>query len=114
SGSGARFDRALTAGAEIAGFAWGRGADSLGLGGGLLAASRDFRAASATVDADGNGIPDYGYVAGGNERLLELYYRWRFNKQFEISPDLQFIGNPAGNGGAPAYRVFSLRAQITY
>lgn len=114
SGSGARFDRALTAGFELAGFDWGRGADSLGLGGGLLHASNDFRTASATLDADHNGIPDYGYAASGSERLLEIYYRWRFNKQFELSPSLQLIGNPGGNGGAPVYRIIALRAQITY
>jgi hypothetical protein len=114
SGSGARFDRALTGGVEIAGFDWGRGGDSLGLGAGLLHASRDFRAASATIDADHNGVPDLGYAASGSERLVEVYYRWRFNKQFELSPSLQLIGNPGADSSAPMFRVVALRAQLTY
>lgn len=114
SGSGARFDRALTGGFEISGSDWGRGADSIGVGGGLLHASKDFRAGSLTADADGNGIPDYAYAATGSERMVEVYYRWRFNKQFEISPSLQLIGNPGGNGGAPVFRLLALRAQLTY
>lgn len=113
-GAGARFDRALTVGADLAGFAWGRGADSLGVATGALQSARDFRAASTTVDADGNGVPDYGYVASGSERLVELYYRWRLNKQFELSPTFQMIANPAGNADVKAYRVLSLRAQLTY
>ncbi|MDD5250931.1 MAG: carbohydrate porin [Rhodocyclaceae bacterium] len=114
AGSGARFDRALTAGVEIAGYDWQRGADAIGIGGGLLHASSDFRASSATVDADHNGIADFGYAASGSERLVEIYYRWRFNKQFELSPSLQFIGNPGANGAAPVFRVLALRAQLTY
>jgi hypothetical protein len=114
SGSGARFDRALTAGLELAGNGWQRGADSVGIAGGILHASRDFVAGSATVDADANGVPDYGYTAKGSERLMEIYYRWRFNKQFEISPGLQFIANPGADDSAKAFHVISLRAQLTY
>lgn len=114
NGSGARFDRALTAGAEVAGYDWQRGGDAVGIAAGLLHASRDFRAASASVDSDGNGIPDYGYAAQGSERLMEIYYRWRFNKQFEISPHFQVINNPAADSTARTFRVIGLRAQLTY
>lgn len=112
--SGARFDRALTGGIELAGFGWGRGGDSVGIAAGLLRTSADFRAASASVATSADGIPDFGYAAAGPERLGEIYYRWRVNKQFEISPSFQVIARPAGNGEAAAYRVLGLRAQLTY
>lgn len=113
-GTGARFDRALTAGAEVAGYDWQRGGDSIGIAAGLLKTSNSFSADSLTVDADNNGTPDYGYSAKGSERLMEIYYRWRFNKQFEISPSFQFISNPGGDGGAKNFQVFAVRAQLTY
>lgn len=112
--SGARFDRAITAGAEIAGSDWNRGGDSIGIAAGLLRTSKGFRADSLTVDADANGTPDFGYSAKKSERLMEVYYRWRFNKQFEMSPHLQLIANPGADGGAKTYQVVGVRAQLTY
>lgn len=114
NGRGARFDKALTAGLEMAGYSWGRGGDSLGLAAGWLQSSRSWRADAATVDADNNGTPDYGYGARGAERVAELYYRWRLNKQFEVSPSLQLISNPGANPDAKLFHLFSLRAQLTY
>ncbi len=109
-----QFDRALTLGAEVTGNAWGRGADSLGLAVGWLRASGDFKARSATLDADGAGGPDFGWSASGAEQLAELYYRWRVNPQFELSPDYQFIRHSGANGAAGAAHILGLRAQITF
>jgi high affinity Mn2+ porin len=53
-------------------------------------------------------------AAGGAERVAELYYRFRVSKQFELSPNFQYIGNPAGDGRADAVKILGLRAQITY
>lgn len=115
SGKGrVQFDRALTLGAEVTGNAWGRGADSLGLGWGWLRASNDFKAQSATLDADGAGGPDFGWSASGAEQLLELYYRWRVNKQFEVSPDYQLIHRSGANGAAGDAHILGLRAQLTF
>ena len=93
-----RFDRAATVGVEIGGNAWERSADSLGLGFAWLRSSnawRDFAGSSQ------------------NERMIELYYRWRISRQFELSPDLQYIMRPAGSN-ASALRLIGLRAQISY
>jgi len=113
-----QFDRALTLGAEVTGNAWGRGADSLGLAVGWLRASDEFKAQSATLDADaggiGNGVPDFGWSASGAEQLAELYYRWRVNPQFELSPDYQLIRRSGANGTAGAAHILGLRAQITF
>jgi hypothetical protein len=113
-GAGARFDRALTVGAEIAGFGWDRGGDSFGLALGWLATSDSFMRDSATADANGDGTPDYGYTATSGEQVVELYYRYRINKQFELSPDFQYISRPGAAPGATAITVIGLRAQLSF
>lgn len=113
-GGGARFDRALTLGTELAGFDWKRGGDAIGLALGWMATSNDFVRDSATVDADGDGKPDYGYTAGTGEQVAELYYRYRINKQFELSPDLQYISRPGAAPGATAITVIGVRAQLAF
>ena len=109
-----RFDRALTFGAELGGSYWNRGGDSLGLALGLLRTSKDFAGDSAWVDTDGDGIPDYGFNAQGAERVAEIYYRYRINKQFELSPDFQYLGRPGGNLAATPIKILGLRAQLTF
>ncbi|MGE5623272.1 MAG: carbohydrate porin, partial [Bacillota bacterium] len=94
----ARFDRALTLGAEFNGSYWGRGADNLGLASGLLRSSGDYRSFAG---------------AGHAEHVAEMYYRYRISKQFELSPSLQYIGNPGGDNNA-AIKIFGLRAQLSY
>lgn len=113
-GAGARFDKALTAGFELAGYGWQRGGDTIGLAAGWLQSSPGFRAASATLDVNGNGLYDYGYRAQGAERLLEAYYRWRINKQFELTPSFQYIARPGGNADGKPFYALALRAQLTY
>ena len=107
-----RFDRALTFGAEIAGNAWGRGADSLGIAAGFLRTSSSYRRDSSTLDLDGDGALDPR--ASGIERVGEIYYRFRFNNRFELTPDFQFIQRPGGDGGASTVKVAGLRAKVGF
>ncbi|OGA54385.1 MAG: hypothetical protein A3G24_05845 [Betaproteobacteria bacterium RIFCSPLOWO2_12_FULL_62_13] len=109
-----RFDRALTLGTEFGGDYWGRAADSIGVAAGFLRTSAAFRNESATVDADGDGNPDFGFAASGTERIGELYYRFRVNSRFELSPDLQFIRRPGGNAAAPSMTLVGLRAKVGF
>ena len=109
-----RFGRALTAGAELAGNAWSRAADSLGLAFGALRTSADFRKDSPTIDANGDAVPDFGYQAGGSEKLVELYYRYKLNSHVELTPDFQWIRQPGGNAAAPTVRVIGLRAKVGF
>lgn len=113
-GAGALFDKALTAGFELAGSEWGRSDDTVGLAAGVVRSAAGFRADSRRIDLDGNGVPDYGYAARGSELPFELYYRWRLSRQFEITPSLQFIAHPGANPDAPAWRIVSLRVQLSY
>jgi high affinity Mn2+ porin len=107
-----KFDRALTVGTELAGGAWGRAADGLGIAVGALRTSGDFRADSPNIDADGDGNADFGYQATGWEKQAELYYRYKVNGKFELTPDFQLIQRPAGDGTTQAIKVIGLRAKI--
>ncbi|MBI1891444.1 MAG: carbohydrate porin [Burkholderiales bacterium] len=107
-----RFDRALTGGVEIGGSGWGRSADALGFALGYLRTSSSYRTDSSTLDLDGDGVLDP--PASGGERIAELYYRYRVNDRFEVSPDLQWISRPAGNGTTSPITVIGLRARIGF
>jgi carbohydrate-selective porin OprB len=109
-----RFDQALTLGSEFGGSYWNRGADAIGVALGWLKTSDDFRRDSLTVDANGDTVPDYGYRASGAEQLTELYYRYHFNKQVALSPNLQLIRNPGGNDQADDVKAAGVRLQINY
>jgi hypothetical protein len=106
SGDG-NFDRALTLGAEHGGRLWGRGRDAIGLAAGWL------RTGSAWRDATADGSLA-GYAASGNEQLVELYYRMKLNERLELSPDLQWIRRPGGDGLAPTVRVVGVRASFGF
>ena len=108
------FDRAVTLGGEWGGSYWGRGADALGVALGWLAVADVFGRASLTLDADGDGSPDHGYRARGSEQIVEIYYRYRLNGQFTLSPNLQHLRNPGGNGDASAITAAGLRVQLSF
>lgn len=109
-----RFDRALTAGVELDGSPWSRAADSIGLAFGALRTGADFRRNSSTLDSDGDGTPDVGYHAGGWEKDVELYYRYKLNSHVELTPDLQWIRQPGGNASARSVTVVGLRGKMGF
>jgi len=109
-----RFDRALALGAQFGGDYWNRAGDALGLAVGGQRVSSEFHDNSLTLDANGDGTPDFGYQASGTERVLEMYYRYRLNKQFELTPDVQLIQRPGGNGAAPNMTLLGVRAQLSF
>lgn len=113
-GDGLPFDQTASLGAEIGGDYWNRGADALGFAAGANWASADFRRDAPTLDANGDGVPDYGYTASGSEKTVELYYRYWFSKQFQISPDLQLTWNRGADSAAPITRTVGLRARIAF
>ena len=108
------FDQTLSLGAEFGGSYWNRAADALGVAVGFNRTSSDFRRDALTLDADGDGVADYGFKARGTEKMIEAYYRYRINERFEITPDLQWVDNPAGNTAASSATIVGVRAQIVY
>jgi hypothetical protein len=103
----ARFDAALTGGAEIGGELWGRRGDAIGLAAGILRTSRAYREATA----DGSVA---GYAASGTERIFELYYRWRVVERLEMTPDVQWVRRAAGDPSAPGIVVTGVRARVGF
>ncbi|MEO6271079.1 MAG: carbohydrate porin [Lautropia sp.] len=101
------FDRAITVGFVLAGNRWGRPLDGLGMAIGRLSTDAWYRAATA----DGSLV---GYSASGHERVMEVYYGYAVNRQFEISPHLQIVSRPGGDGSAPALRALGLRASLGF
>lgn len=108
------FDRALTLGSEINGTYWGRSGDAIGLAGAWLHASRDFRATTVDTDLNGDGIADYSYTPNRAERVAEIYYRYRVNSQFDLTPDFQYLSKAGGNADARSIKILGLRAQIAF
>jgi high affinity Mn2+ porin len=109
-----RFERATTIGVDIGGNYWGRAADGLGIAIAHLPASPDFRAVSATLDADADAVPDFGWQAQGAEKVAEIYYRMRLNSQFEISPDVQWVQHSGADQTRQALVTAGVRLQLTF
>lgn len=109
-----RFNQALTLGGEIEGGLWDRGGDALGVALGWLRSSQEFRAAGGTGDLIGDGTGVFTYTPTGAEKVAEMYYRFPLTKNFELTPDLQFVRNLGANPAARTARVLGLRAQIAY
>ena len=93
------FDSALTGGFQLGGAAWSRRNDAIGLGLGRLKTGDEQRVASGV---------------GGKEKLVELYYRAKLNEQLELSPHVQYIRDPAGDGSAPSVKIFGMRAGLSF
>ncbi len=100
-----KFDRTLTVGADFGGSYWSRGGDAIGLALGWLVISADYKPASNSIA---------GFNASGAEQIAEIFYRYRINKQFELSPNLQHIRRPGGNQTASGITAYGLRVQLNY
>ncbi len=109
-----RFDKALTMGAEIGGAYWGREEDRIGLAAGWADTTQSFRAAAPVLDADSDGVADFGYAPDGAEQQYEIYYDWKANDYLELSPDFQWIRNPGGDSSRSDIAVVGLRATVSY
>ncbi|GAC1311930.1 MAG: hypothetical protein NVSMB24_32490 [Mucilaginibacter sp.] len=106
-------DRSLTFGGVMKGTRWKRIFDEAGLAfivNGLSQPHRNYL-------ADGG----YGFLIGDGklnyapEMIAELYYKFDvFQKKFFLTPDYQFIVNPAYNKDRGPVNVFSIRAHVEF
>ncbi|WP_342646738.1 carbohydrate porin [Mucilaginibacter sp. CSA2-8R] len=106
-------DRSISFGSVLKGNSWKRPDDEIGLafvGNGI---SKDHRAYLA---AGG-----YGFIIGDGklnyrpELIAELYYKINaYQHKLWLTPDYQFIANPAYNRDRGPVNVFSLRAHIEF
>jgi high affinity Mn2+ porin len=104
-------DRTATAGVSIQGSRWKRPRDVVGIGVAVNAISGDHRAYLARGG--------YGFIIGdgrlehaGREGIVEAYYAWRIRKFVTLSPDYQFIANPAYNRDRGPVHVLSFRVHF--
>jgi high affinity Mn2+ porin len=106
-------DRSLSLGAVLKGTSWKRKDDELGLafvGNGISKDHKDYLAAGG-----------YGFIIGDGqlnyspELIAEVYYKVNaYQHKLWLSPDYQFIANPAYNKDRGPVNVFSLRAHVEF
>jgi len=106
-------DRSLSLGAVLKGTSWKRKDDELGLafvGNGISKDHKDYLAAGG-----------YGFIIGDGrlnyspELVAEVYYKLNaYQHKLWLSPDYQFIANPAYNKDRGPVNVFSLRAHVEF
>jgi high affinity Mn2+ porin len=101
-------DRTVSGGVSLQGNRWRRQDDTLGVAVAVNGISGDH----ASYLARGG----YGFIIGDGrlphyapETVFETYYRVRIRKPFSVSPDYQFIVNPAYNQDRGPVHVFSIR-----
>jgi high affinity Mn2+ porin len=103
----------LSFGGVLKGNSWKRSDDELGLAfvaNGLSGPHRDYLAAGGYGFIIGDGKLNYS-----NELIAELYYKINaYQKKFWLSPDYQFIVNPAYNKDRGPVNVFSLRVHVEF
>jgi porin len=49
-----------------------------------------------------------------NQLMSEVFYRVQLTENFQITPNLQIVGNPALNTDRDAIALFGLRARVTF
>jgi high affinity Mn2+ porin len=106
-------DRSVTFGGVLKGANWSRPDDEIGLAfiaDGISPSHREYL-------ADGG----YGFIIGdgklnyGTEMIAEIYYKLNaYKKKFFLSPDYQFIVNPAYNKDRGPVTVFGIRAHVEF
>jgi high affinity Mn2+ porin len=104
-------DRTASGGISAKGNRWHRPADVFGAAVAVNGISGDHRAYLARGG--------YGFIIGdgklthpGLETIFETYYAWHVQKMVSISPDYQFIVNPAYNQDRGPVNVFSVRLHV--
>ncbi|NHA06527.1 carbohydrate porin [Mucilaginibacter sp. HC2] len=106
-------DRSLSFGGTLKGTSWKRPDDELALAfiaNGLSSQHRDYLAAGGYGFIIGDGKLNYGH-----ELIAELYYKINaFQKKVWLTPDYQFILNPAYNKDRGPVNVLSLRAHVEF
>lgn len=103
-------DRSASLGTQISGALWGRGQDRMGIGlavDGLSPSHEEYLAAGGYGFIIGDGALNYGL-----EQIAELYYDWNVIGGLSLSPDFQFVLNPAYNRDRGPVEIYGIRAHF--
>lgn len=106
-------DRSISFGGVLSGTSWNRKLDEIGLafvGNGISAAHRNYLAAGGYGFIIGDGALNYS-----PELIAELYYKLNaYQNKIYLTPDYQFILNPAYNKDRGPVHVFGIRAHVEF
>jgi high affinity Mn2+ porin len=94
-------------GTSVKGTPWRRTRDTFGLAFVVSGASRsnqEFLEAGGTDILDGDGALTYG-----SEKVIEAYYNFAIWKSIQVTPDYEFVDNPAFNRDRGPVSVFGIR-----
>ncbi|MBI4715799.1 MAG: carbohydrate porin [Nitrospirae bacterium] len=98
-GDVAQFDRHVSAGLQISGGVFGREEDVAGIGVGMTMVSDAYKATSNLSD---------------NELYAEAYYNMTVKEGFQVTPDIQYVSNPGGDGSQDPFFVYGVRAGVMF
>lgn len=102
----------LSFGTVLAGTAWGRPEDKIGIAGLVEGLSREAR---TYFEAGGLGILiGDGQLNYRREKIIEAYYAYRLNKWATLTGDYQFIENPGYNADRGPVHIFSGRLHAEF
>jgi high affinity Mn2+ porin len=100
-------DRTGSGGLSVKGDRWKRSADYFGLAAVVNGLSKDH---ADYLRAGGKGfIIGDGALNYGREKIIETYYSFGLGKGFSISPDFQYVSNPAYNRDRGPAQIWALR-----
>ncbi|HEX9006719.1 MAG TPA: carbohydrate porin, partial [Bacteroidota bacterium] len=105
-------DRTLSAGVVLDGRWWRQDEHLLGVAAVLNGLSRDHQ--------DYLAAGGYGFIIGdgalhyGGEAILELFYRFQLTKEIALTPDYNFIINPAYNRDRGPVHLFGMRVHVEF
>jgi len=105
-------DRSVSLGINFKGTSWHREEDRLGAAiviNGLSDDHREYLASGGYGFLIGDGKLNYGF-----ESILEAYYNIKLTKFLWISPDYQFVLNPAYNKDRGPINLFGLRGHVEF
>lgn len=98
-GNVSQFDRHVSGGIQLSGGAYGRPDDVVGVGVGYTLISDAYKKAS---DRD------------SSELYAEAYYNIAVKEGFYLTPDIQYIANPGGDGNKDSFVVYGARAGVMF
>ena len=94
-------------GMSVMGNSWRRTNDAFGLvyvDSGASRSNQEFLEAGGTDILDGDGALTYG-----SEKVVEAYYNFSVWKSVHVTPDYEFVDNPAFNRDRGPVSVFGIR-----
>jgi high affinity Mn2+ porin len=99
-------------GVSVKGNSWRRNNDAFGLAyivDGASRANQEFLEAGGADILDGDGALTYG-----SEKVVEAYYNFAIWRSFHVTPDYEFVDNPAFNRERGPVSVFGIRLHAQF